>query len=136
MWVIQLPAHDEDTPPTQALSSNQPIACSAINQTTNDAIANPAPKQAIACSAIEHKTKANLVTFLHAACFSPARSTSSQPSKLAILPLGPDSLPNSLPNTYPSPSHPSKAISISNTKMYTPPSQPRQNLLLDLFLNA
>jgi hypothetical protein len=38
-------------------------------------LATPAPKQTIACSAIDHKTKADLVTFLHAACFSPAIST-------------------------------------------------------------
>jgi hypothetical protein len=76
MWVIQLPAHDGDAPPTQAPSPNKPIICSAIvDQTTNAALATPAPKQAIACSAIERKTKADLVTFLHAACFSPATST-------------------------------------------------------------
>jgi hypothetical protein len=75
MWVIQLPAHDGDAPPTPAPSPNKPIACSTSDQTTNAVLTTPAPKQAIACSAIEHKTKADLVTFLHAACFSPATST-------------------------------------------------------------
>jgi hypothetical protein len=74
MWVIKLPAPAKDTSPKQAPAINQPIPCSATNMTASSLDA-PAPKQAIACSAIEHKTKADLVTFLHAACFSPATSS-------------------------------------------------------------
>jgi hypothetical protein len=70
MWVIQLPAHGGDAPPVTAPSSNKPITCSTSDQTTHADLATPAPKQAIACSAIEHKRKADLVTFLHVACFS------------------------------------------------------------------
>jgi hypothetical protein len=75
MWVIQLPAHDGDAPPVPARSPNKPITCSTSDKTKNADLATPAAKQAIACSAIEHKTKADLVTFLHAACFSPATLT-------------------------------------------------------------
>jgi hypothetical protein len=74
MWVIQLPAPAKDTFPPQGPALQQPIACSAT-KTTATALDAPAPKQALACSAIAHKTKADLVAFLHAACFSPATST-------------------------------------------------------------
>jgi hypothetical protein len=74
MWVIQLPAPSKDTFPQQATARHQPIACSAT-KTTAAALYAPAPKQALACSAIAHKTKADLVAFLHAACFSPATLT-------------------------------------------------------------
>jgi hypothetical protein len=74
MWVIQLPAPAKDTPPQQAPALQQPIACSATENTAA-ALDAPAPKQALACSAIEHKTKADLVAFLHAVCFSPTTST-------------------------------------------------------------
>jgi hypothetical protein len=138
MWVIQLPADNGDAPPTQAPSPNKLIACSAIDQTTNAALATPAPKQAIAGSANKHKTKTNLVAFLSCRLLQAVlpHRPSSAPSKLSFLLHGLDSLPNSLPNTYPSPSHSLKVISVSNTKMYAPPSQPRPNLLLNLLLNA
>jgi hypothetical protein len=61
MWCINLP-HATDTV----------IASPITNTTTNAARAN---------NAIEHKTKAGLVAFLHAACFSPAASTFIQAIK-------------------------------------------------------
>jgi hypothetical protein len=61
-------------PKTFPPTLQQPIACSATKNTAA-ALDAPAPKQALAYSTIEHKTKADLVAFLHAACLSPATST-------------------------------------------------------------
>jgi hypothetical protein len=63
MWVIQLPTNSTNT---HRLPSS---------------LATPLPQQAVACNATEHKTKADLITFLHAACFSPATLTFLQAIK-------------------------------------------------------
>jgi hypothetical protein len=57
MWVIQIPTNSTNT--HRLLSS----------------LVTPLPQQAVACNATKHKTKADLVTFLHATCSSPATST-------------------------------------------------------------
>jgi hypothetical protein len=62
MWEIGLTANITGTPITSSIT------------------APPLP-QAIACNAIEHKTKANLLTFLYTACFSPAILTFLQAVK-------------------------------------------------------
>jgi hypothetical protein len=63
MWVIQLPTNSTNT---HRLPSS---------------LAAPLPQQVVACNATEHKTKDDLVTSVHAACFSHAASTFLQAIK-------------------------------------------------------
>jgi hypothetical protein len=115
MWVIQLPTKSTDTHRLPSL------------------LAAHLPQQAVACNATEHKTKADLVTFLHATSFSPATSTFLQALSPDILRHGPISLLNSSPNIYPNPLHSLKATSANNIRMCGPPNP---NRLPNLFSNA
>jgi hypothetical protein len=68
-------------------NATQPMKCGWLNSLPTAmmplyfSITAPTPQQAIAYNAIEHKTKANDMTFLHAACSSPATFTFLQAVK-------------------------------------------------------